>query len=160
MFIDSFVFIGILVLCVRGFIWIGDTSWEPTAKKDSKKSHYLWVVSKKRWVSVLYGLVYFLILFGGLVTLMCFVVMPWVISVSQDILRNGGFHDGQYVPFWPYMLLMCVFVFVSVGGSNMIFYGFVLVMKRALLWIGFLEWKIPSVPGGCEPVRKQEEKVR
>ena len=25
-----------------GFIWIGDTSWEPTAKKDSKKSHYLW----------------------------------------------------------------------------------------------------------------------
>ena len=80
----------------------------------------------------------------GLVTLMCFVVMPWVISVSRDILRDGGFHDGQYVPFWPYMLLMCVFVFVSVGGSNMMFYGFVLVMKRALLWIGFLEWKIPS----------------
>ena len=144
MFIDSLVFIGILVLCVMGFIWIGDTSWEPTAKKDSKKSHYLWVVSKKRWVSVLYGLVYFLILFGGFVTLMCFVVMPWVISVSLDILRNGGFHDGQYVPFWPYMLLMCVFVFVSVGGSNMMFYGFVLFMKRALLRIGFLEWKIPS----------------
>ena len=41
MFIDSLVFIGILVLCVMGFIGIGDTSWEPTAKKDSKKSHYL-----------------------------------------------------------------------------------------------------------------------
>lgn len=151
MLVDSFVLVGIVTLCIIGII---NTDKLDTLVSSStvpgiggqKKNRYLGVASKKRWLAALYEVTYLLILFGGFFVLTYFIVISWAVPAFMDwVLQNAGFHDGHYVPFWPYLLLMILFFFLSMLGISTLLYGLVWGAKRLLLRAGFLEWKVSSV---------------
>lgn len=150
MLVDFLVLVSIVTLCIIGIVItdkldpLVSSSTVPGAG-EQKKNRYLGVVSKKRWVVVLYGVTHFLILFGGWAVLMYFVMISWAMPSFRDwVFQNAGFHDGRYVPFWPYLLLMVPFFFFSILGISMLHYSLVWVVKRLLLRFGFLEWKALS----------------
>lgn len=151
MLVDFLVLVSIVTLCIIGIININKL--DPLASSSTvpggggqKKNRYLGVVSKKWWVAALYGVTHFLILFGGLFVLTYFIMISWALPAFWDwVIQNAGFHDGRYVPFWPYLLLTVPFVFLSISGIGMLLYGLVWVVKRLLLRAGFLEWKVSSV---------------
>ena len=151
MLVDSFVLVGIVTLCIIGTINIDKLDTLVSSSKvpgigGQKKNRYLGVASKKRWLAALYEVTYLLILFGGFFVLMYFIVISWAVPAFMNwVLQNAGFHDGRYVPFWPYLLLMIPFFFLSMSGIGMLLYGLVWGVKRLLLRAGFLEWKVSSV---------------
>lgn len=151
MLVDFLVLVGIVILCIIGIIYTDKldllvSSSTVSGVGGQKKNRYLGVVSKKWWVAALYGVTHFLILFGGFFVLMYFIVISWAVPAFMDwVLQNAGFHDGRYVPFWPYLLLMVPFFFLSMSGIGMLLYGLVWGVKRLLLRAGFLEWKVFSV---------------
>lgn len=151
MLVDSFVLVGIVTLCIIGTINIDKLDTLVSSSTISgiggqKKNRYLGVASKKRWVAALYEVTYLLILFGGFFILMYFIVISWAVPAFMYwVLQNAGFHDGHYVPFWPYLLLMIPFFFLSISGIGMLLYGLVWGVKQLLLRAGFLEWKVSSV---------------
>lgn len=151
MLVDSFVLVGIVTLCIIGVI---NTDKLDTLVSSStvpgiggqKKNRYLGVASKKRWVAALYEVTYLLTLFGGFFVLTYFIVISWAVpAFIYWVLQNAGFHDGHYVPFWPYLLLMIPFFFLSMLGISTLLYGLVWGVKRLLLRAGFLKWKVSSV---------------
>ena len=150
MLVDFLVLVSIFTLCFIGIV-ITD-KLDPLVSSSTvpggggqKKNRYLGVASKKRWVVVLYGVTHFLVLFGGFLALTYFVMISWAMPAFRDwVIQNAGFHDGRYVPFWPYLLLMVPFFFLSMSGIGMLLYGLVWVVKRLLLRFGFLEWKALS----------------
>jgi len=151
MLVDFLVLVGIVILCIIGIIYTDKldllvSSSTVSGVGGQKKNRYLGVVSKKWWLAALYGVTHFLILFGGFFVLMYFIVISWAVPAFMDwVLQNAGFHDGRYVPFWPYLLLMVPFFFLSMSGIGMLLYGLVWGVKRLLLRAGFLEWKVSSV---------------
>ena len=151
MLVDFLVLVGIFILCIIGIINIDklDTlvsSSTVPGGGGQKKNRYLGVASKKRWLAALYEVTYLLILFGGFFVLTYFIVISWAAPAFVDwVLQNAGFHDGHYVPFWPYLLLMILFFFLSMLGIGMLLYGLVWGVNRLLLRAGFLEWKVSSV---------------
>lgn len=151
MLVDFLVLVSIVTLCIIGIINIDKLDLLASSSTvpgggGQKKNRYLGVVSKKWWVDALYGVTHFLILFGGLVVLTYFVMISWVMPTFMDwVFQNAGFHDGRYVPFWPYLLLMVPLFFLSMLGIGMLLYGLVWGVKRLLLRAGFLEWKVSSV---------------
>ena len=151
MLVDFLVLVGLVILCIIGIIYTDklDTlvsSSTVPGGGEQKKNRYLGVVSKKWWLAALYAVTHFLILFGGFFVLMYFIVISWAVPAFMDwVLQNAGFHDGRYVPFWPYLLLMVPFFFLSMSGIGMLLYGLVWGVKRLLLRAGFLEWKVFSV---------------
>lgn len=151
MLVDFLVLVGLVILCIIGIIYTDklDTlvsSSTVPGGGEQKKNRYLGVVSKKWWLAALYEVTHFLILFGGFFVLMYFIVISWAVPAFMDwVLQNAGFHDGRYVPFWPYLLLMVPFFFLSMSGIGMLLYGLVWGVKRLLLRAGFLEWKVFSV---------------
>ena len=150
MLVDFLVFVSILTLCIIGIVNIDKldslvSSSAVPGSGEQKKNRYLGVASKKRWVAVLYWVTHFLILFGGWAVLMYFVMISWVVPTFRDwVFQNAGFHDGRYVPFWPYLLLMVPYFFFSVLGISMLHYSLVWFVKRLLVRSGFLEWKALS----------------
>lgn len=150
MLVDFLVFVSIVTLCIIGIVNIDKldslvSSSAVPGSGEQKKNRYLGVASKKRWVAVLYGVTHFLILFGGWAVLTYFVMISWVMPTFMDwVFQNAGFHDGRYVPFWPYLLLMVPCVFFSILGISMLHYSLVWVVKRLLLRFDFLEWKALS----------------
>ena len=150
MLVDFLVFVSILTLCIIGIVNIDKldslvSSSAVPGDGGQKKNRYLGVVSKKWWVAVLYEVTHFLILFGGLFVLTYSIMISWAAPAFIDwVLQNAGFHDGHYVPFWPYLLLMILFFFLSMLGISTLLYGLVWVVKRLLLRFGFLEWKALS----------------
>lgn len=151
MLVDFLVLVGIVTLCIIGIIntdkldTLASSSTVPRGG-GQKKNRYLGVASKKRWLAALYGVTHFLILFGGFFVLTYFVMISWVMPTFMDwVFQNAGFHDGHYVPFWPYLLLMVPLFFLSMSGIGMLLYGLVWGVKRLLLRAGFLEWKVSSV---------------
>lgn len=151
MLVDLLVLVGIFILCIIGIISIDKLDTLVSSSTVSgiggqKKNRYLGVASKKRWLAALYEVTYLLILFGGFFVLTYFIVISWAAPAFVDwVLQNAGFHDGHYVPFWPYLLLMILFFFLSILGIGMLLYGLVWGVKRLLLRAGFLEWKVSSV---------------
>lgn len=151
MLVDSFVLVGIVTLCIIGTINIDKLDTLVFSSKvpgigGQKKNRYLGVASKKRWVAALYEVTYLLILFGGFFVLTYFIVISWAVpAFIYWVLQNAGFHDGHYVPFWPYLLLMIPFFFLSMLGISTLLYGLVWGVKRLLLRAGFLKWKVSSV---------------
>lgn len=151
MLVDFLVLVGIVILCIIGIINIDklDTlvsSSTVPGGGGQKKNRYLGVASKKRWVAALYEVTYLLILFGGFFVLTYFIVISWAVpAFIYWVLQNAGFHDGHYVPFWPYLLLMVPLFFLSMSGIGMLLYGLVWGVKRLLLRAGFLKWKVSSV---------------
>lgn len=151
MLVDFLVLVGIFILCIIGIISIDklDTLVSSSTVPGiggQKKNRYLGVASKKRWLAALYEVTYLLILFGGFFVLTYFIVISWAAPAFVDwVLQNAGFHDGHYVPFWPYLLLTIPFFFLSISGIGMLLYGLVWGVKRLLLRAGFLEWKVSSV---------------
>lgn len=145
MLVDFLVLVSIVILCIIGIVNT-DKLDLLVSSSGQKKNRYLGVASRKRWVAVLYGVTHFLILFGGWAVLMYFVMISWVMPTFMDwFFQNAGFHDGRYVPFWPYLLLMVPCFFFSILGISMLHYSLVWVVKRLLLRSGFLEWKVFSV---------------
>lgn len=150
MLVDFLVLVGIVTLCIIGIININKLDLLVSSSTVSgiggqKKNRYLGVVSKKWWVAALYEVTYLLILFGGLFVLTYFIVISWAAPAFTDwVLQNAGFHDGHYAPFWPYLLLMILFFFLSMLGISTLLYGLVWGVKRLLLRAGFLEWKVSS----------------
>jgi hypothetical protein len=151
MLVDSFVLVGIVTLCIIGTINIDKLDTLVSSSTipgigGQKKNRYLGVASKKRWVAALYEVTYLLILFGGFFVLTYFIVISWAVpAFIYWVLQNAGFHDGNYVPFWPYLLLMIPFFFLSMLGISTLLYGLVWGVKRLLLRAGFLKWKVSSV---------------
>ena len=151
MLVDFLVLVGIVTLCIIGIININKLDLLVSSSTVSgiggqKKNRYLGVVSKKWWVAALYEVTYFLILFGGLFVLTYSIMISWAAPAFVDwVLQNAGFHDGHYVSFWPYLLLMILFFFLSMLGISTLLYGLVWGVKRLLLRAGFLEWKVSSV---------------
>lgn len=151
MLVDFLVLVGIVILCIIGIIYTDKldllvSSSTVSGVGGQKKNRYLGVVSKKWWVAALYGVTHFLILFGGFFVLMYFIVISWAMPAFWDwVIQNAGFHDGRYVPFWPYLLLMVPFFFLFMSGIGMLLFGLVWGVKRLLLRAGFLEWKVFSV---------------
>jgi hypothetical protein len=151
MLVDFLVLVSIVILCIIGIVNTDKldslvSSSTVSGVGGQKKIRYLGVVSKKWWVAALYGVTHFLILFGGFLSLIYFIMISWAIPIFWDwVIQKAGFHDGHYVPFWPYLLLMIPFFFLSVSGIGMLLYGLVWGVKRLLLRAGFLEWKVSSV---------------
>lgn len=145
MLVDFLVLVSIVTLCIIGIVNTDNLDLL-VSSSGQKKNRYLGVASRKWWVAALYEVTYLLILFGGFFVLMYFVMISWAVPAFMDwVFQNAGFHDGRYVPFWPYLLLIIPFFFLSTSGIGMLLYGLVWGVKRLLLRAGFLEWKVEGV---------------
>ena len=141
--LDFYITVGILVLLAIGGMNLSkldDLIFSWISGKNSSKKH-LDVVSEKRWVRALYKIGYALIFSVGYFFLVYF-VFSWLMPINRSWLeQHVGFHDGQYLPLWPQLLVMFLLGFLTVFACAVIPAVALWGIKRFLLAAGFLEWK-------------------